>query len=139
MEEDITIFLYNLIHGVGPRDGGLQLVYAPQTNLKLHASRVYAHRFFYSTECYGTDLSDTYFRDLLAKYKIVKTEITEDFKIQKLESRIVILQALLKYVWGLYDKLRKKDIVTADRKRLASIQDGDSRDDNFDIAENIIN
>ena len=62
--QNVAKFVYDLIHG-NPRE----LFVAPNTKLNLSTSRVHPHRFFGNTECYGSGISNNFFRDKLIEYK----------------------------------------------------------------------
>jgi len=64
IEEDITLFLFDLING---NRRGLKVV--PGTTVSLAIARVSPHRFYQPTECYGSFVKDSHFRDLLVAYK----------------------------------------------------------------------
>ena len=63
----------------------------PNTVMNLSTVRTYAHRFFSSTLCYGTFLTDNWVQDLLIQYKpVIINEVAE------LKERLRIMQLILK-------------------------------------------
>ena len=98
MEEDIAKYLFDLLNG-----NKRKLVVSPNAELNFSRTRIYAHRFFSNTDCYGTFLSDNWARDLLVKYKQV---IIND--IVRLKKRIKILQEFIKIYIQLINLFTKK-------------------------------
>ena len=83
IEDDISGYLDDLING--NRRG---LVVAPNTKLSLSVSRIYPHRAFSQTQCYGSSLSNNWARDCV-------TKVTYSRIIQQLLSIYGNLQSLL--------------------------------------------
>ena len=93
--DDITLFLHDLIDG-----NKRNLVVAPNTKMSFSISRIYAHRFFGFTNCYGTFLSDSWARDLLVQFKPVPNNVIKPLKerlrlVQKIMQLLIQLRALL--------------------------------------------
>jgi len=103
MEQDIAIYLQHLING-----NKLGLVVASNTRMNFAVSRTYAHRFFSSTECYGTYLSDNWIRNLLIKNRPV--DVYDVDKAVILRERLKLIQLLLKAYSQVADLLRQKRI-----------------------------
>ena len=136
IRQDIVKFLYDLIYG---NARGLVLA-TQEIALDLDPSRVYAHRFFYQTDCYGTGLADTYFRDLLAQYKPMIEETidttTEEIRcepVRTLTERIGILQMLLRMKWGIAFAVRKLGM----KREISLGSVWKDQDDNFNLPEDI--
>jgi len=94
MEEDITKFLHDLING-----NKRGLFVAPGTTLDLSVNRVRPHRFYQSTDCYGTGIPDNHFLDLLIKYKpVVVTAPDGKTKEEVLKERDAVLQVIMQMI-----------------------------------------
>lgn len=65
IENDIAAYLQDLIDG-----NKRQLIVSSGTKLDFSYQRVYAHRFFKYTDCYGTFLTNTWARELASRKKV---------------------------------------------------------------------
>ena len=104
MLEDIVAYLYDLING---NTRGVQV--APGTTLNFSIARVYPHREFSNTMCYGTALPDTYFRDQLTKYRSTGKDALK-LENDKLKERNVLLQMYLRWYVRAYNQLKSRDL-----------------------------
>lgn len=94
IEEDIVLFLHDLINGNKRR-----LTVLPGTTVELAIERVRPHRFYQTTECYGTGIPENYFRDLLIQYKpVVVTAPDGKTKEQILEERNRLMQTIMQLI-----------------------------------------
>ena len=94
IEEDIVKYLYDLING-----NKRGLFVAPGTTLDLSVNRVRPHRFYQSTDCYGTGIPDNHFLDLLIKYKpVVVTAPDGKTKEEVLKERDAVLQVIMQMI-----------------------------------------
>ena len=95
-KEDITKFLYGLINQKPVNGIDIDPVVAPGAVVDLSISRVQPHRYFQSTNCYGTAIANNFFRDLLIRYKpVVVTAPDGRTKEQVLEERNALLQVIM--------------------------------------------
>ncbi|MEK6883257.1 MAG: hypothetical protein AABY22_26760 [Nanoarchaeota archaeon] len=65
IETDVALYLQDLIEG-----NKRQLIVSSGTQLDFSYQRVYAHRFFKDTDCYGTFLTNTWARELASRKKV---------------------------------------------------------------------
>lgn len=98
MERDIARYLSDLIHG-----NKRNLVVASGTKVNLSMTRIYPHRFFGNTMCYGTGLIDSWGRNLLTKYKV--KEVDND--IVEMQERLALYQQLLQVYLKLLEIVQK--------------------------------
>jgi len=108
IEQDVSMYLRDLIDGNKRR-----LIVSGNSKLRFSIARVYAHRFFSATSCYGTFLSGNWMRDLLVKYD--RVELGEEGKRAELKEKLALVQMILK----LYIKLN--DLLTATRKKQKAV------------------
>jgi hypothetical protein len=102
MEREIASFLLDLING-----NKRMLVIAPNTTLNFSIKRIYAHRFFSQTTCYGSFLSDYWAQDLVIKYKKVIVAPISAKSISDLKKRLALMQTLLRLYTVIFDLLNK--------------------------------
>lgn len=99
IKEDVTLFLHDLVE---ENKRGLFVI--PGVFLDLDIARIHPHRFYQTnTECYGTFLSGTLFRDLLIADKIVPAVPSETGPLSVLERRNALVQSLMRLVARLND------------------------------------
>ena len=63
-EINVAAYLHKLING-----NQENLIVAPNTTLNFSIKRIYAHRFFSNTLCYGMFLANNWAQELVIKYK----------------------------------------------------------------------
>ena len=108
MLTDIVTFLHDLVNGNKRK---LKVAFGIKVNLSL--ARIYPHRKFSRTFCYGSAIPDNYYRDMALKYKpevsVPKQENAgTDQELIELKERNVILLRLLKMYIAAYNSLRGK-------------------------------
>lgn len=105
-EKDIVEFLHDLLEG-----NKRGLIESIRGRLDLSISRVYAHRFFGQTDCYGSFIKEDHFRELLIAYKPVPIPVPENSTISTstvaLSERGELAAMLLKIIAIISDMLAK--------------------------------
>lgn len=103
IQEDITLFLFDLING-----NKRALKVEPGTTLNFAISRVQPHRFFGQTDCYGSYIADSFFRDQLVAYKPVPLPVPTPppAPSTELEKRNALSTLILQVVMALADFLQ---------------------------------
>lgn len=102
IEEDVTRFLHDLING---NKGNLQI--AEGATLDLSINRVRPHRFYQSTECYGTALKDNHFRTLLINYEPVVVTAPDGKMKETLQERAALMRTLMLLTARLQDLIAR--------------------------------
>lgn len=94
IEEDIVKFLHDLING---NKRGLTVKFG--TVLDFAVQRVRPHRYYQSTDCYGTGIADNRFLDLLIQYTpAVVTAPDGKTKEEILTERNALLQVIMQLI-----------------------------------------
>ena len=117
IEKDVAAFQHDLING-----NKRNLIVAPDTILNFSMKRIYAHRFFSQTLCYGSFLADTWAQNLVIEYKKVTPDPTVTSSggdIGDLKKRLVLVQTILRLYAVIFDllhkiKLKKKSLGASD-------------------------
>lgn len=112
-QEDVTKFLHDLLQN--NRRG---LFVAPGTELSLSISRVWPHRHFQQTKCYGDSIPDNHFRELLIRSAPPTAPASSS--LSQLEERNKAVQALLQVYMKLLDVLRAQ---LAEKQRSTTLGD----------------
>lgn len=100
-KDDITLFLFDLING---NKRGLKI--APGAKISLDIARVWPHRHYGQTDCYGSFISDTFFRDQLVAYKPVPVPVpVPAAPATELEKRSALSALLLQLIIAISDFL----------------------------------
>lgn len=103
IETDVVKFLHDLING-----NRRNLYVVPGTVVDLAISRVNPHRFYQKTDCYGSAIGDTHFRDLLVKYQAPVAPPASSIPLDERNAAIqLLMQAYLKLL-DQYNKLLKE-------------------------------
>lgn len=98
VEKDVADFLHDLING-----NKRNLIVAPNTTMNFSIKRIYAHRFFSWTTCYGSFLADNWAQELVIQWK--KTTPSE--KIAAVKKRLALMQTILRLYAIIGDLLNK--------------------------------
>jgi len=96
IEKDITCFLHDLIDG-----NKRNLVVTTGITLSFSIKRIYPHRFFSQTYCYGSYLADNWGQELVIQWKPVSE------KLGSLKKRLALTQTLLRLYTVLFDLINK--------------------------------
>lgn len=109
IKEDVTMFLFDLING-----NKRSVFIVPGTTVNLSVYRVMPHRFYQAgTECYGSGLNDTIFRDALIAYKPAAYNPQPVITITLEERNKVIanIMQMIAQIQDLISKLQKTPVV----------------------------
>jgi len=118
MEKDIASFLHDLING-----NKRNLIMVAGVKLNFSIKRIYAHRFFGWTSCYGSFLADNWAQELVIKYKKVVRDPTVASSIPDLadlKERLALTQTLLRLYTVIFDLINKMKL---QKQSLGSIGD----------------
>jgi len=90
--KDVTEYLYDITIDIERR-----LYVLPTAEVNLSSQRVHPHRFFSNTSCYGSGISNNFFRDKLIEF----------------EKKNIIFNLLKAFCWHLLDIKQKREIKKA--------------------------
>jgi len=114
MYEDVVSFLIDLIDG-----NKRGLVVAPDTIIELSRNRIYPHRMFAATNCFGTGLEDNFFLEKVLSYTKVAPPTpdpvqptTDIVKVSEIVKEIRLLIALLTKFLA-YVRIGNRKIITS--------------------------
>ena len=124
IKKDISTFLFELID-----DNWRDLIVAEDVKLDFAKNRIYSHRFFSNTMCYGTGIGDNFFRDEVLKIKDISASQTEII----IEEQTELIQILLRMIASLVEQLSK---MKAQKLYLGSVDD---REDPENLPEEVLN
>lgn len=119
IKNDISKFIFDLLDS-----NSRNLVVENNIKLDFSVSRIYSHRFFSRTFCYGTGIKDNFFRDEVIKIKKIDsyewTNDQEKGSEKDVEEKKKLIQTLIKLYSQLLDLLIRK---RAQESYLGAVED----------------